>query len=298
MATSSRSTERFKYGICLNDECSLCKEKKVQQIPMRKDLVCTECSKPLRECPPPKQGPDWKKIAAIIGAIAGIAAIGGGIYALTGASKSKEPLKLTLNHMQKTLKVGETDTLTATVTPENTQATIEWKASNKSNAIEVSSDGIVTAKEEGKSKVQAKASANGETINAICEYTVEKADIEEQKPQTPPVSTPETPVAKSTPTTTPTPPAGPTTGSLKLSYGTYTGQIKGGYPNGQGRLVYSTSRQISKYDQKGRTAQAGESVQGNFKNGFLTIGKHYDSNGNLIESLNIGSPVDGVFEAK
>ena len=39
MATSSRSAERFKYCICLNDECTLCKEKKVQQIPMRKDLL-------------------------------------------------------------------------------------------------------------------------------------------------------------------------------------------------------------------------------------------------------------------
>lgn len=298
MATSSRSAERFKYGICLNDECSLCKEKKVQQIPMRKELVCTECGKPLRECPPPTKGPNWKKIAAILGTVAGIAAIGGGIYALTGSSEPKEPLKLTLNHLQKTLKVGESDTLIATVTPEGTQATIDWKASNKSNAIVVSNDGIVTAKEEGESKVQVKATANGKTASTICEYMVEKAEIEEPQPQPEePVTKPEPPVNRPTPPT-PSTPTGPTTGTLKLSYGTYTGQIKNGYPNGQGRLVYNKSRQISKYDSKGRTAQPKESVQGNFKNGFLTIGKHYDASGNLIESLNIGSPVEGVFESK
>ena len=88
-----------------------------------------------------------------------------------------------------------------------------------------------------------------------------------------------------------------TSGTLNLSYGKYTGQIKNGYPNGQGRLVYSRSRQINKYDSKGRTAQPGESVQGTFVNGFITIGKHYDASGNLIENLNIGT-VDGVYEQK
>jgi len=91
MARSSRSAERFKYGICLNDECPLCKEKKVQQVPMRKELVCQnpECGKPLRECPPPPTGPDWKKIGAII---AGVAVLGCGGYALSQmGGESEEP---------------------------------------------------------------------------------------------------------------------------------------------------------------------------------------------------------------
>lgn len=91
MATSSRSAERFKYGICLNDECPLCKEKKVQQIPMRKDLVCTnpECGKPLRECPPPSSGGN-KKLYGIIAGVVGALVIGGGIVALSGGD-DKEP---------------------------------------------------------------------------------------------------------------------------------------------------------------------------------------------------------------
>lgn len=50
--TRRSGAERFKYGICLNDECSKCKNKEVQKIPMRKDFICEECEKELRECPP------------------------------------------------------------------------------------------------------------------------------------------------------------------------------------------------------------------------------------------------------
>ena len=91
MATSSRSAERFKYGICLNDECSKCKTKEVQQISMRKELVCSECGKPLRECPPPPTGPDWKKIGAIIAAVVVVGGVG--CYFAFGGS-SKEPVQV------------------------------------------------------------------------------------------------------------------------------------------------------------------------------------------------------------
>lgn len=305
MATSTRSTERFKYGICLNDECPLCKEKKIQQIPMRKDLVCTnpECGKPLRECPPPKTGINKKLIGIIAGAAIGIAAIGVAIYALTGGGDSepdgtdkglKDVPQLVLNHSSKTLKIGETDTLNATITPEGTKATFEWKAS-KDGSVDVQ-NGIVKAIKGGSGKVRVQAIVGKDTLSAICKYTVDAIEMQKPEPPQPdPKVEEEEAKAKTQPQPTPTPPE---SGSLKLSYGKYTGQMKNGYPNGQGRLVYSTSRQISQYDSKGRIAQAGESVQGNFKNGFFTFGKHYDANGNLIESLNIGAPAEGVFESK
>lgn len=46
---------RFRYGKCLNDECAKAKAKETIQVPARKDFVCPECGKPLRECPPPKK---------------------------------------------------------------------------------------------------------------------------------------------------------------------------------------------------------------------------------------------------
>lgn len=54
MSTGKSEHLRFRYGICLNDSCQKCKSKEVQQIAARKDFVCAECQKQLRECPPPK----------------------------------------------------------------------------------------------------------------------------------------------------------------------------------------------------------------------------------------------------
>lgn len=87
-------------------------------------------------------------------------------------------------------------------------------------------------------------------------------------------------------------------GKLSLSYGSYSGDIKGGYPDGMGRLTYSKSRQINKYDSKGRMADAGDYVIGEFVRGFFVQGKHYDSDGNLIETLMIGVPVSNAYDQK
>ena len=87
-------------------------------------------------------------------------------------------------------------------------------------------------------------------------------------------------------------------GTLRLSYGTYTGATKNGYPHGQGRLTYTTTRQINRNDAKGRTANAGDYVIGEFYNGFVVYGKHYDSAGNLLGSLNIGVGNETSYESK
>ena len=113
MATSSRSAERFKYGICLNDECPLCKEKKVQQIPMRKDLVCSECGKPLRECPPPrKKGVDSKLIGIIAAILIVLAGAGFGIYSSMGGTKVD---KIILDKESVSLIVDKKDVIKPTV---------------------------------------------------------------------------------------------------------------------------------------------------------------------------------------
>lgn len=114
-------------------------------------------------------------------------------------------------------------------------------------------------------------------------------------------STSETESAKTSMTpTTPTKPKGSNSGNgtLRLSYGTYTGATKGGYPHGQGRLTYSKSRQINRNDVKGRTANAGDYVIGEFFNGFVVYGKHYDSSGNLLGSLNFGVGSESSYESK
>ncbi len=96
----------------------------------------------------------------------------------------------------------------------------------------------------------------------------------------------------------PVTPAASGSGTIHLSYGTYSGATKNGYPHGQGRLTYSTTRQINRNDVKGRTANAGDYVIGEFFNGFVVYGKHYDSAGNLLESLNFGVGSENSYESK
>lgn len=86
MASSREERVRFRYGICLNDNCSKCKSKEVQEIPARKDLVCAECGKPLRECPPPKKGANTKMIGVIAAAVVVLGG-GGAYFAMSGGDE-------------------------------------------------------------------------------------------------------------------------------------------------------------------------------------------------------------------
>lgn len=88
MAERNTDRIRYRYGICLNDNCEKCKSKEVQEIPARKEFVCPECGKPLRECPPPKKGGNTKLIGIIAGVVVLLAIIGG-IIAFSGGSEEK-----------------------------------------------------------------------------------------------------------------------------------------------------------------------------------------------------------------
>lgn len=181
---------------------------------------------------------------------------------------------LSINSSDFTLKVGESKTLAYQATPEQNDETVSWSTSD-SKVATVSASGEVKA-----------IGAGTATITAMSDKSAKDASVKVTiKKETTTTGGSGNGNGSGTSVT-------PTSGTLKLSYGTYTGQIKGGYPNGQGRLVYSRSRQINKFDSKGRTANAGDVVQGTFKNGFFTVGKHFDSAGNMIESINVGVAED------
>lgn len=243
MATNRNSEHlRYRYGICLNDNCIKCKNKEVQQISARKDFVCEECGKPLRECPPPKSGPNKMVIAAIAAVI--VIAVGVGCFLGFSGGDSPESTPVDSLNVQ-------------------------------SDSLSQSSDTVTVVKTD--------------TIKQIDTVTIEKT-----------VEKVETPKAtKTTTTTTKTSKAsGSGNGTIHLSYGIYKGDSKNGYPDGMGRLTYSTSRQINRYDSKGRMASAGDYVIGEFVNGFFVQGKHYSSNGSLIETLMIGTPATSGYESK
>lgn len=238
-----RSTiERYKYGMCINDECPKCKSKEIQQIPIRKELVCEECGKELRECPPPKKA---KKKKFIIGAliIIAFAIIAGCIFAFSGS-------------ITEDLQSVVTDSISAIDTAE------------------------------------AKADTVVRTDTVVVRDTIVKNNI---------VTTNEKVTTKTVVNTTaPSQPksASSGNGTIRLSYGKYSGATKNGYPHGQGRLTYTSTRVINRNDPKGRTANAGDYVIGEFHNGFLVYGKHYDAAGNLLEFLNIGVGNESSYESK
>lgn len=300
--TSQRSnTERFKYGICLNDECSKCKGKEIQQIPMRKEFVCEECGSELRECPPPKKSNN-KWLIIIVSAVVVIVGI---VLVLLLGGKSG-PLTLTLNKTQMEITVGCADTLVATVLPEDAEFTLLFQSSDENVAL-VSATGIVSAITEGEATITATVQPKqGESITATCQFIVSKsteADVDSIDDDSP-VNIDSLRVAdslagvnkmtvkkhESTPSVS--------SGKLSLSYGNYNGSIKRGYAHGQGRLVYTTYRVINRNDPKKRTANPGDYVIGEFYNGFVVYGKHYDSSGNLLESLTFGVGAEDRYESK
>lgn len=155
------------------------------------------------------------------------------------------------------LRVGETKELSLDCDPGNAFEPVEWSSSNTDVVTVV--NGKITAKASGTAKITATTKVSKKTANI--QVVVKNGDITVSNPGT---------------------------GTLNLPYGTYTGKIKNGKPHGEGRLVYTKEHVINSHDIKKRTAKSGESVQGQFVNGEITIGKHFNSNGSLVQALNFG----------
>ena len=233
MATNRNSEHlRYRYGICLNDNCQKCKNKEVQQVSARKDFVCEECGKPLRECPPPKLGPNKMVIAAIAAVI--VIAVGVGCF--LGFSGGD--------------------------TPESTPVD---SLNVQSDSLSQSSDTVTVVRTD--------------TIKQIDTVTIEKT-----------VEKVETPKAiKTTTTTTKTSKAsGSAKGSINLGYAKFTGTVSGGKPNGQGTMRFTSSHVIDSRDPKGRVADAGDYVIGEWVSGKLLQGRLYGSDNNVKGSIIIG----------
>lgn len=87
--TNQTGHVRARYGMCLNEQCSKAKAKEVQEISARKEFVCEECGKPLRECPPPPPPTNWLKIVLIVVVVA---ALGGGGWYFISSQGDKQPV--------------------------------------------------------------------------------------------------------------------------------------------------------------------------------------------------------------
>lgn len=297
----------------------------------------------------PQTTTKWPLIIGI--AVGGLAVLGGGGYGVYSLLKSPTPKDIVLNHTEKTLMVGDMDTLRATISPDGCEGTFTWKAS-KDGTLTVSNDGIVTAVKEGTGKVRV-ILEGADGIKAVCEYTIKpketgpepvdsmkvdglttntatatlKVGATQQLSATKAPDYSKAPISWETSnasvatvsaegvvkaikagTAVITVKAGDKTatvavavedakkpvikdrkpGNGNLGYGTFTGPIKNGQPNGSGTLRYTSSHLIDSRDPKGRVALPGDYVIGEWKNGKLIQGRWYNSVNNSKGAIIIG----------
>lgn len=77
-------------------------------------------------------------------------------------------------------------------------------------------------------------------------------------------------------------------GTLNLGFANYSGATKNGKAHGQGRMTFTSSHVIDSRDTKGRVADAGDYVIGEWNEGKLIQGRWYGSDGNVKGSIIIG----------
>lgn len=70
-----------------------------------------------------------------------------------------------------------------------------------------------------------------------------------------------------------------TNGTLNLGYATWQGGIKGGKPDGDGTMTFTSTHRIDSRDPSVRTAEVGEKIKGYYANGHLVEGRWYKSDG-------------------
>lgn len=74
-----------------------------------------------------------------------------------------------------------------------------------------------------------------------------------------------------------------TNGTLSLNYGTWTGGIRNGKPDGKGTLVFNSTHAVDK--RSSYEANPGDYFVATYENGSLISGKLYDESGNLLKTI-------------
>lgn len=136
-------------------------------------------------------------------------------------------------------------------------------------------------------KVDSSVVAKTDTVTIVRTDTIKQIDTVTIEKTVEKVETPK--AIKTTTTTTKTSKAsGSTKGSVNLGYAKFTGTVSGGKPNGQGTMRFTSSHVIDSRDPKGRVADAGDYVIGEWVSGKLVQGRWYGSDNNVKGSIIIG----------
>ena len=136
-------------------------------------------------------------------------------------------------------------------------------------------------------KVDSSAVAKTDIVTIVRTDTIKQIDTVTIEKTVEKVETPK--ATKTTTTTTKTSKAsGSAKGSINLGYAKFTGAVSGGKPNGQGTMRFTSSHVIDSRDPKGRVADAGDYVIGEWVSGKLVQGRWYGSDNNVKGSIIIG----------
>lgn len=294
--SKERKSANVVWGICTNTsgyerdgehhKCSKCENKEKQAVRVSKDFVCEECGEPLQKCVPPKPPfPKW-----IIIALVALVLIGGGIGAYFGlyGTKEKQPITMSLNKKNISLKVGDSDTLKAAVTPQDLGLEVLYKSGNDTIA-EVSKTGIIRALTEGSTFVVCYCtSEQGDTIGDTCRIIVQPKELKEGTSDSTVVSaedsTKNEPKVSVVGQSTNSAKKVPVKNTYNLGWGTYSGPMKGGKPHGtNGRVSVTKTHTITfEGDISGASVAVskGETIKATyFENGRLIHGVVYDKKG-------------------
>lgn len=168
--------ESKKYGKCTNiGACHYAAEEKIFEfeadVPDDK-FICPnpDCKEPLQPVESDETDEtDGKKWPPLL-IIAAVVLIGIIVACILLFGKS-EPLTLSLDKKSVELTVGETDTLTSAITPEDSEYTLLWTSDNESVAM-VASNGVVRAVGEGEANVSLVVKTKKEEVTAVCHYTI------------------------------------------------------------------------------------------------------------------------------
>ena len=222
--TNNHNRTRSRWGMCLNDSCEKSKNHERIEIVGRKDFVCPECGKPLKECPPPVSKP-WGKYAAIAAAVLVLGG-SGAYFALTSGNDKEAEKPVATAQTEKTTEKPAVDSAAIeqpAQTPAPTESTPTAQTTEPTKPVEK----VNTLK----SAKEPKTTGTGKT------------------PQ--PVDRPY--------------------GTVRVAYGSYTGDLRNGKPHGHGTVRFSTTYTIN----SSIVAHAGDSYEGEFRDGRISGGPGY-----------------------
>ena len=252
----------IKKGVCKNfDNCSLADNHEIQEVEST-EFVCRECGKQLYPIDNQGGGGTNKRMIMIItiavavvgvavGAVFGIKS--GKLTNLFGGLGGRQSFSAIIEKADYNMKVSDVDSLKVMCQPADAKVDVTYISENENVAV-VTNDGVIHAVGAGKT-----------TVAAVVQYSKNKIDTLYAS------------------VTVKTKNVGPSSGTVDIAFGSYSGPTKGGKPHGVGGTIrVSSSYSIDLKDGYGGRLEVypGETIENTkFDNGQLRAGELHRNDG-------------------